>query len=214
MEGAIEELDLEENNEGSLKQSEILDDLGEIVLLVKGMTCQSCVNAIQNGVKTDTAIVSVEVSLPKDQVSVVYKRKDISKEEIIGIIEGLGYEVDNNENLINNFSTTYVYIGEMKDFSDADAIQKSLEKLDGVLSVHVNHEDNSGTVKHLIKKVSVDDLLTNVSDMGYQCSLKAISKLSSCYYSILHDYFHIFLRLGCKETMSLVVNHSCKINIA
>lgn len=68
-------------------------DLTTVILPVLGMTCQSCVKAIQNALSCQAAIVSIVVSLEKEECTVVYDSVLFSTPEIAELIEDCGFDV-------------------------------------------------------------------------------------------------------------------------
>lgn len=146
----------------------------EINLTVKGMTCQSCVKAIKNGLVDLPSIKSVDVSLLHENVCVVFNKLEMTKEEISSLIKDKGFIVeDNEESLENKYSTTYLFIKNPLKETDVEYITMYLEKLDGIVAASVSNKDML-MIKHYIDKVSVDDLHTHLSDLGYDSSIKAI----------------------------------------
>ncbi|HOP74335.1 MAG TPA: sulfite exporter TauE/SafE family protein [Bacillota bacterium] len=67
-------------------------DFDKKVFTVKGMSCSSCVLKLENGLKKQTGIKSVQVSLRKAQAVVEYDPAIITIEDIVRVIEDLGYE--------------------------------------------------------------------------------------------------------------------------
>ena len=62
------------------------------VFTVRGMSCSSCVVKLENGLKKRDGIRSARVSLAKTQAVVEYDPEMISEEDILKLIEDLGYE--------------------------------------------------------------------------------------------------------------------------
>ncbi|KAI7891837.1 uncharacterized protein EV154DRAFT_463464 [Mucor mucedo] len=71
-------------------------DLTTVILPVLGMTCQSCVKAIQNALSCQAAIVSVVVSLEKEECTVVYDSVLFSTPDIAELIEDCGFDVSSS----------------------------------------------------------------------------------------------------------------------
>lgn len=159
---------------------ELIDDkLKQWTFIVKGMTCQSCVNSIETTLSGYSSIQSVKVDLSKEQVEVMYRTDDISKEEIINLIESMGLDVEsNNQTLENDFSTSYINIEGMTNQSEAHNLRLTLEKTNGIITAFTSFEDKSAVVKHYIKEISVHEILTLIKESGYKSSIRAISKLA------------------------------------
>ena len=69
----------------------------KLVLPVGGMTCAACAAAIERGLAKKEGVAEAVVNFAAGKVAVRYDSNLISRAEIIGVIEGLGYEVRNEE---------------------------------------------------------------------------------------------------------------------
>lgn len=166
-------------------KGELIDDkLKQWTFIVKGMTCQSCVNSIETKLSGYSSIQSVKVDLAKEQVEVLYRTDDISKEEIINLIEDVGFDVEsNNQTLENDFSTSYINIEGMTNQSEAYSLRSTLEKTNGIITVSTSFEDKSAVVKHYIKEISVHEILTLITESGFKSSIRAISELTLFFFN-------------------------------
>ena len=77
------------NSPSSSSESELLGSINKsiemeeiITLTVRGMTCQSCVNSIQNQLGQTPGVKSVEVNLSAETACISYRVTDITKEEV------------------------------------------------------------------------------------------------------------------------------------
>lgn len=170
----------------NVMEGELIDDkLKQWTFIVKGMTCQSCVNSIETKLSGYSSMQSVKVDLAKEQVEVLYRTDDISKEEIINLIEDVGFDVEsNNQTLENDFSTSYINIEGMTNQSEAYSLRSTLEKTNGIITTFTSFEDKSAVVKHYIKEISVHEILTLITESGFKSSIRAISELTVIFFSI------------------------------
>ena len=170
----------------NVMEGELTDDkLKQWTFIVKGMTCQSCVNSIETKLSGYSSIQSVKVDLAKEQVEVLYRTDDISKEEIINLIEDVGFDVEsNNQTLENDFSTSYINIEGMTNQSEAYSLRSTLEKTNGIITTFTSFEDKSAVVKHYLKEISVHEILTLITESGFKSSIRAISELTVIFFSI------------------------------
>jgi len=67
-----------------------------VCLNVAGISCQHCVNSINQAVKSLTGVDRVEVNFPGRQVTVEYDPGQVALRAIIAAIEDQGYEVDDS----------------------------------------------------------------------------------------------------------------------
>ena len=161
----------------TLTNGVVSNDPKSVTLSVKGMTCNSCVKLIANICKEYASITSAVANLSQESVAVTYFPADITKEEIMNVIADLGFDVtSSDETLLNKYSTSYINIKGVHEEKTLESIKSSLDKNVGILSVQVkNSEQIVVVIKHYISEVSVDDLLTHISDMGFDCSIRAIN---------------------------------------
>lgn len=66
----------------------------QITLLVKGMSCQHCVQAIEGTVGEHQGVESVRADLDKGLVTVTYQEDKVNVEQIKELIEDQGYDVE------------------------------------------------------------------------------------------------------------------------
>lgn len=64
-----------------------------VKLNVNGMSCEHCVKSIKNGLLDKNGVAFVEVSLKEKSVKVDYSDVIITSDEIMNIIEEIGYDV-------------------------------------------------------------------------------------------------------------------------
>ena len=169
----------------NVMEGELIDDkLKQWTFVVKGMTCQSCVSSIETKLSGYSSIQSVKVDLAKEQVEVLYRTDDISKEEIINLIEDVGFDVEsNNQTLENDFSTSYINIEGMTNQNEAYSLRSTLEKTTGIITAFTSFEDKSAVVKHYIKEISVHEILTLITESGFKSSIRAISELTLFFFN-------------------------------
>ena len=66
----------------------------KISFKVGGMNCASCSQAVENNLAAADGIYEANVNIANDTGTVVYDSNIISKEELIELVEGAGYELD------------------------------------------------------------------------------------------------------------------------
>jgi copper chaperone len=66
----------------------------KLVLNVKGMSCQHCVNSIKKAVGGIKGIEDVEVDLEKNTVTISYDPDTVNIKDVTEAIEDEGYEVE------------------------------------------------------------------------------------------------------------------------
>ncbi|MFC0013663.1 MULTISPECIES: copper chaperone CopZ [Allobacillus] len=65
----------------------------QITLKVTGMTCGHCKQSVNDALSNLEGVQSVEVNLDSGNVDVAYEDSLVSKEQLIEVVEGQGYDV-------------------------------------------------------------------------------------------------------------------------
>lgn len=67
--------------------------MDSVTLDVKGMSCNHCVQAIEENVGKQKGVASVKVDLDQGKVDVRFDSRQVNREQIVAIIEEQGYDV-------------------------------------------------------------------------------------------------------------------------
>jgi Cu+-exporting ATPase len=67
-------------------------DVGEIKLLLIGMTCNSCANSIENSLKQTPGVVSAVVNFATEKATVKFSKELVGIRTLIETVESIGYE--------------------------------------------------------------------------------------------------------------------------
>ncbi|MHA2097352.1 MAG: heavy metal translocating P-type ATPase [Candidatus Kariarchaeaceae archaeon] len=136
---------------------------------IKGMTCASCVNTIENYVKNQNGVHDVSVNLLSEEAEVEYDSNLVSYENIIRWVDDIGYQAQAmnkaEPGLIN------LDIDGMTCASCVGTIENYLAGLEGVNSVSVNLSTEKAKVEFDEGKIGPRDLIKAVSDVGYAAKL-------------------------------------------
>lgn len=65
----------------------------EVTLSVPDMSCEHCVNAINNALKGLEGVENVKVDLPSKTVAFSYQPEDVTMEKIEAALDDAGYSV-------------------------------------------------------------------------------------------------------------------------
>lgn len=88
---ATENPDLQNKDEEAMAESES-QTRKTVVIVVEGMTCESCTSHINIALKRLGGVISAEASYPKKNVTVVYDSKKVTVERIRQGIRDAGYD--------------------------------------------------------------------------------------------------------------------------
>ncbi|ORX91573.1 heavy metal translocatin [Basidiobolus meristosporus CBS 931.73] len=95
--GIIEDCGFDVNSSPSnISDPSELHQTATSVIPIVGMTCHSCVRAIEDSLRPLTGIELVQVDLAKEQATVTYSPSALSQQAIIDAIEDCGFEVPIN----------------------------------------------------------------------------------------------------------------------
>lgn len=67
-------------------------DIGEIVLLIGGMTCNSCSNSVEGALKQVDGVKSAVVSFATEKASVRFDKDVVGIRTLVETVEGIGYD--------------------------------------------------------------------------------------------------------------------------
>lgn len=131
-------------------------------LKITGMNCASCVKAIEIALKALEGVEDVSVNLATESARVVYDPSKISLEEIIEMIESMGYGVVKDE------KTLSVKIGGMACAMCAKTIESAVSKLPRIKSVSVNLSTESARIAFDASITSLEEIKQTIEGLGYQ----------------------------------------------
>jgi len=159
-------------------------------LVVEGMTCASCANAINDGLKAQRSegVLSSDIDVLGNSAKVIHDANRISPEQVAKLIEEIGYgaEVVSSRPMSRrrpysqaSYPTEFrleFHIGGMSCASCSNSITNGLQQEDYIKSVNINLMANSGTVI-LSKKDDAMKVKEAVEAMGFTCDLGEIAPL-------------------------------------
>lgn len=60
---------------------------------IKGMMCNGCVTAVENGLKVTKGVQSVQAHLESSKVTITYNEEQTTPIALQNVVKGLGYEL-------------------------------------------------------------------------------------------------------------------------
>jgi Cu+-exporting ATPase len=112
----------------------------QLVLPVTGMTCASCANRIERGLKKASGVEAAQVNLASEQATVSYDPQQTSPRQLITTIENTGYGVITDR---IEFPVT-----GMTCASCQGRVEKALRKTEGVIEATVNLATERAVVEY------------------------------------------------------------------
>jgi Cu+-exporting ATPase len=139
----------------------------ELALGVGGMTCASCANRVERGLKKLPGIRDANVNLAAEQARVVYDPATQTPDSIAAAIQAIGYEPHLPKAPAGHLELT---IGGMTCASCANRVERALKKQPGVNEASVNLAAERASVDFDPQAVSPAQLVQVVEKAGYQAS--------------------------------------------
>jgi Cu+-exporting ATPase len=171
--------DNNKNNNNTSKTNDMVT-----IIHVGGMTCSSCSNSVSTTLSKSPGVVSANVSLITEEVTVVHKNLNV--DDLIQSIEDLGFDahlISSKSNENENFDTykrkfkTELTISGMTCTSCVNSITKALKSLSGVDSVSVSLITQSATVIH-DEDLLVDSIKETIENSGFDANVIQVTELN------------------------------------
>jgi len=118
--------------------------------LVRGMTCASCVNHVEQALKTIPGVSEVSVNLATETASVDFDSTIATSAFLAHAVKEAGYEIPVQSHTLK--------IGGMSCASCVSHVEKALQKISGVLSTTVNLATQTVTVSTWAESNALSDL--------------------------------------------------------
>lgn len=131
----------------------------QVILPITGMTCANCVATIERNVKKLPGIESASVNLASERATIAFDPGQLSLEEIVNRIDKAGYGIASGEMVLE--------FKHMGDSADANRLEKTFLKVEGVQSVQVNLASDSAKVKYIPTLVTQQEIQKAVVKAGF-----------------------------------------------
>lgn len=131
---------------------------------ISGMTCAACVRAVEKATEKLEGVTSVAVNLSTESMTIDYDENRVSVEDIIRAVESSGYGAA----LKQDMREVSIPIQGMTCASCVRAVEKAIQKLDGVVEVGVNLATETAQVKYDADKVRISSIKTVIKNAGYE----------------------------------------------
>ena len=131
--------------------------------IVKGMTCASCVSAVEKAALKVEGVKNPVVSLATERL-VFEVETPIDESELVERIKKAGYEIEKSKKL----RKISLEIEGMTCASCVSAVEKAVNKLDGINSVSVNLTTEKAAIEYDPSLVRIADIKKAVEKNGYK----------------------------------------------
>lgn len=178
-------VDVLTQNELALSEDRVVDnkeadnclkDSSEVKISVKGMTCQSCVRTIEQGVSKQPGVQAVNVSLKNEEAAITYDPSLTDPSTLREAIDDMGFDAllmspSASPPPTNDIQMVMINVDGMTCNSCVQTIEKSISKLGGVQSISVSLKGKTAQVHYSPEKVTAKQLRESIEEMGFEARL-------------------------------------------
>ncbi|ABR47306.1 heavy metal translocating P-type ATPase [Alkaliphilus metalliredigens QYMF] len=147
-------------------------NIEKVVWKIQDMSCSSCSLSIEKKLKATEGVLNASVNFAAEKANAAFDKETTNIEELTKIIEDLGYgaivETDEKET-----EKVTLKVSGMTCTACSSAIEKGLNKMEGIRSASVNFAVEKVTVEYEPTKVRMLDVKKKVSELGYELILEA-----------------------------------------
>lgn len=146
----------------------------EATFAVTGMTCASCAAVIEKTLDKTPGVDHASINLAAERLTVSFDAAHVVVDEIIGAVEQAGYgavRIYTAPRATSARGSITLLLTGMTCASCAAVIEKTLKKLDGVISATVNLATEKAAVGFDPDMVGPDEIISAVEKAGYGASL-------------------------------------------
>ena len=129
-----------------------------VELDVLGMTCASCANTVERGLKKVAGVSAANVNIATERASVTFDPTVLNVAGLVQRVREVGYDAAVRREVLP--------IGGMTCASCVNHVERALRRVDGVVSVSVNLATERATVEYLPGLASRASLAAAVRDAG------------------------------------------------
>jgi P-type Cu+ transporter len=131
----------------------------QVNLPVTGMTCANCSLTIERNLRRLDGVQEASVNLATERASVIYDPSVVKEGDFLALIRDIGYDVAT--------AKAELPITGMTCANCALTIERTLKRLDGVVSASVNLASERASVEYLPGVVSLAAIQQAIRDVGY-----------------------------------------------
>ncbi|MDT3495847.1 heavy metal translocating P-type ATPase [Bacillus toyonensis] len=142
-----------------------MNEQKEANLQISGMTCAACANRIEKGLKKVEGVHDANVNFALEKTKIMYDPTKTNPQHFKEKVESLGYGIVSDK--------AEFTVSGMTCAACANRVEKRLNKLDGVNKATVNFALESATVDFNPDEVSVNEMKSTITKLGYKLELKS-----------------------------------------
>ncbi|MGD8738055.1 MAG: heavy metal translocating P-type ATPase, partial [Anaerolineae bacterium] len=131
----------------------------QISLPVTGMTCANCSLTVERNLKRLEGVESAAVNLASEKAAVSYDPSVVGEGDFLALIRDIGYDVAT--------AKAELPVTGMTCANCAQTIERTLNRLEGVVSASANFANERASVEYLPGVVSLAAIQQAIRDVGY-----------------------------------------------
>ena len=135
------------------------------VFKVRKMSCASCAANIEKNLQKKEGVIEASMNFAAEKLQVTFDNTKIQQEEIISLIEGLGYGVDLEE--AEKREKVVLKVGGMSCAVCAGNIEKALNDMAGIYVATVNFAAEKVTLEYNPQDIRLAHIKKRITDLGY-----------------------------------------------
>lgn len=134
----------------------------KITLKITDMSCASCAQAVERALNKAEGVVEAQVNFAAEKAYITFDPKRISREKLTEVVKNAGYGVREEKAKIS------FDIDGMNCAACSAAVEKALNKSEGVYQANVNIATEKGSVEYNPEILSKNDFRDIVKNSGYE----------------------------------------------
>ena len=172
---AIDDMGFEASLSMAQSPSATKNELETVLMNVKGMTCNSCVQSIEKNVSQLDGVQAVTVSLAANTAKICFSPDKVTIEKLREVIEDTGFDTqlfsDNTCTGNKDVRAIKISVEGMTCMSCVQTIEGTMSKKPGVRSIKVSLTDKQAAVEYDEVVTTPEDLRAGIEDMGFDAFL-------------------------------------------
>ncbi|MBN3272368.1 ATP7B ATPase, partial [Polyodon spathula] len=175
---AFENLGYEPGSQNELYPSPT--DVCKATINIAGMTCQSCVQAIEGKISKVKGVAGIKVSLEKNNAFMEYNSFTISAQKVCQEIEAMGFDASlamsgwqAKRNPSFTESLVKIHVEGITCQSCTNTIEGKISKLQGVQRIRVSLNSQEAVISYQPDIIQPEELRKQIDDMGFEATIKS-----------------------------------------
>ncbi|KAJ3117806.1 ATPase Cu transporting protein 7B, partial [Phlyctochytrium bullatum] len=137
-------------------------------IMVKGMTCNSCVQSIESQLKPLSGVISASVDLKAEIATVSFDPAMLNTQQIISTIEDCGFDAfESDAPGTETTKTARITVKGMTCNSCVQSIESQLKPMTGVISASVDLKAEIATVSFDPAMLNTQQIISTIEDCGF-----------------------------------------------